>query len=611
MYKMDPSDDFIKSAVESEISRMLAKNAASSKMKFVEPEPEYPQIKQEPEDTMEEETSMQESDHEMEDEEEANSSGFKVDNISSGSNKFSVKVVTKYMCRYCARQFDSPDEMQEHIATHARGKSSYHTCYVCGKTYSTPSKLQRHVRVHSGERPYACNICGRRFTRSDHVKQHLKVHMPQKQRNTCRICGQKFLRRQTLHSHLQQTHGVATVYTCHRCGEAFDEITKLHNHKLSHVSIYGKNDGPAVEGGMVIKKEPGENGDSNPLLIGLAKFSLGPQPAPDDLVKTVNAAQLSRMADNGDAYKNDVYIAETHRLAVAVQKPVGKAPVTVKPQTTRTVYSFPQATVKISRPAPEQEEPEPEETDSNTVSDGMNMFILPADIKKERESPDHSMEESYRSGECQTSYVDDIAGEGDNDDNSDNNSRESQNEVEDDKAVERAVQNLLTGPPEEHKNIKMRLFGPASYKAAMRNKIAMKIQSPRMRQLHNPIIKTSTNVVNAVATSTSNSSDKGYTNLNTKGTANNFSPYIVGTTSINAKTKSPIQETLSKEKEKKLSKCEHCCIWFEDYTMCLLHNSLHSADESDPFTCRKCLKKLGNRLEFTAHLVWHLEPNMD
>jgi hypothetical protein len=45
---------------------------------------------------------------------------------------------------------------------------------------------------------------------------------------------------------------------------------------------------------MVIKQEAGENGENDTPIIGLAKFSLGPQPAPDDLVKQVNAAQMGR-----------------------------------------------------------------------------------------------------------------------------------------------------------------------------------------------------------------------------------------------------------------------------------------------------------------------------
>lgn len=605
---MEATDDYIKSAVENEISRMLAKNAANTGKSGASETVGGCEIKKEPEEVMEQDTSLQDSDNDMETTEDEN---IQVENACT--NKYSVKVVTKYMCRYCARQFDSPDEMQEHIASHARGKCTYHACYVCGKTYSTPSKLQRHVRVHSGERPYACNICGRRFTRSDHVKQHLKVHMPQKQRNTCRLCGQKFLRRQTLHSHLQQAHSVSTVYTCHRCGEAFDEITKLHSHKNSHVSIYGKNDGPEVEGGMVIKQEAGENGENDTPIIGLAKFSLGPQPAPDDLVKQVSAAQMGNMSQNGYTYKSEgYYTTETHRLAVVSQKTVDK-PTHNKPQTTTTaVYSCPMSSFDACRPlVPEEDVVK----DSNTVSDGMNMFILPSDIKKERESPDNSFNESneeiYKSDNCQSSYFDDIAAEENESHDATDVGQKSSELMDDEKLVEKAVQNLLTGPPGENKGIKMKLFGPASYKAAMRNKIAMKVPTPRLRQMQNPMVKASA-TGNVVMSSLS--AEKGYTTITKpESEAANFSPYIVGGGSgagVTAKTQSPVQVTLSKEKEKKLSKCEHCCIWFEDYTMCLLHNSLHSADENDPFTCRKCLKKLGNRLEFTAHLVWHLEPNM-
>ncbi|XP_064597519.1 protein suppressor of hairy wing-like [Liolophura sinensis] len=58
-------------------------------------------------------------------------------------------------------------------------------------------------------------------------------------------------------------------------------------------------------------------------------------------------------------------------------------------------------------------------------------------------------------------------------------------------------------------------------------------------------------------------------------------------------------------------RCEPCRTLFEDYSMYLLHNSLHVRGGQTPFACLRCGKRLGNRLEFTAHLVWHLSPNMD
>lgn len=263
-----------------------------------------------------------------------------------------------------------------------------------------------------------------------------------------------------------------------------------------------------------------------------------------------------------------------------------------KPQV--ATYSYP---IKYARSPPPQEMQE-ENYQADTLSDGMNMFILPSHIKKEPESPEYSMDYSYKADDTNSSYVDDIAGENQEEEDEDEYD-EDQDDSKTGNLGENAVQNLLTGPPAENKGIKMKLFGPASYKAAMRNKIAMKIPTPRLRQMQNPMIRSAT-----MASKTDN--------INSNLEAKNFSPYIVGTASLGpGQTVSPVQETISKEKEKKLSKCEHCCIWFEDYTMCLLHNSLHSADDTDPFTCRKCMKKLGNRLEFTAHLVWHLEPDMD
>lgn len=251
-----------------------------------------------------------------------------------------------------------------------------------------------------------------------------------------------------------------------------------------------------------------------------------------------------------------------YRLAVAIPKRVN----------TNVKYgiptrSYPLRYLQDVGPKDQPEEMESQEDDEEmeeggTVSDGMNMFILPSDIKKEPEDPEE-----------EPSYAYDTA--------ADHDDQEAPNGDE-------IAQNLLTRQPEEHKGIKMKLFGPASYKAmkvAMQNKIAMKTHNLRQRKVE--------------------ASGSGLTTPSKQSSASSSSGDHVDNKETVA------EEALSNEKEKKLSKCEHCCIWFEDYTMCLLHNSLHSADEGDPFTCRKCMKKLGNRLEFTAHLVWHLEPDMD
>lgn len=53
--------------------------------------------------------------------------------------------------------------------------------------------------------------------------------------------------------------------------------------------------------------------------------------------------------------------------------------------------------------------------------------------------------------------------------------------------------------------------------------------------------------------------------------------------------------------------CFHCGIYFHDYTMFHLHQSLHSPIDEDPFRCPSCNKHCQDRIEFTFHIVWHVK----
>lgn len=53
--------------------------------------------------------------------------------------------------------------------------------------------------------------------------------------------------------------------------------------------------------------------------------------------------------------------------------------------------------------------------------------------------------------------------------------------------------------------------------------------------------------------------------------------------------------------------CQHCNIFFYDYTMYHLHESLHMPYEEYPFRCPSCGKNCQDRIEFMFHTVWHVK----
>ena len=84
-------------------------------------------------------------------------------------------------------------------------------------------------------------------------------------------------------------------------------------------------------------------------------------------------------------------------------------------------------------------------------------------------------------------------------------------------------------------------------------------------------------------------------------------------------SKSPVSESESESKrdvtttsdtptvDSGIHHCPHCNIFFHDFTMFNLHQSLHSPVDEDPFLCPSCLKHCQDRIEFMFHIVWHVK----
>ncbi|XP_062594604.1 sal-like protein 1 [Saccostrea cucullata] len=507
----------------------------------------------------------------------------KTDVTPSDAVEGSLKVVTRYMCRYCARQFDSAEDMKKHIVSHTKpGRVSNHSCFVCGKTYSTPSKLQRHVRVHSGERPYPCHVCGRRFTRSDHVKQHLKTHLPQREKNTCRICSMKFNTRQALFSHLQVTHSINQIFTCDKCGEAFDNAEKLKSHKISHETLAQPTvtESADIEGAMLIQQNNANKvvDCENLMVIGLAKFS-------------VSAAMISDMDEDMEDESNDGKSSSLSKASRKLDYTNGNDEESADKilndadtiDTDGTMYISPELMEKFikSEPMDDYEDSTAQGNSDGFQNSGIAVHSSDSKFVKDMWQNDSESEEVEKKPTVDESETAIHFSTGTKSIGNGRKVTEIMVYPKTGAKVTSYTEPITSQTLAEPSKIKL---GPASYKAAVRKKLQMNYPYPR--NTFKSLVKTLGINSNAVSVDKTN-------------------------TTAPKQAESPAATSTTAPTEKKTWKCEHCSIYFEDYSMSLLHSSLHDADEEDPFTCRKCLKKLGNRLEFTAHLVWHLEPMMD
>ncbi|GAB1604301.1 MDS1 and EVI1 complex locus protein EVI1-A-like [Argonauta hians] len=565
---------------------------------------------------------------------------------------------SSYMCRYCAKQFVSVRDMQLHILQHSRGNAPLN-CAICNKSYRTPSKLQRHVRVHSGERPYICNLCGRRFTRSDHLKQHMKVHSPNRQKNMCRLCNARFTSCHLLVSHLR-THEIYQVHLCRFCGEGFTAADELERHKKLHdvkgniratrgrrSTVHSMMTDPALDmvnpenGDSLLSEQESLLSGGKPNLqgskwIGCARFCLSQIPPENNNnnnttsndennnssscidITGVEGVEGSTLDPNRDENGHGHGQGQGHDLdspsGAELRKRLSPSQAATAAQDRDTeiivhdegdnkedlddVEIIAEDLSKGRRDTEDTEDSKidcsnrpkmvvsplsnPPDTSSSSVMSSLlkgsspesnlnrsKPFIMPA-APTNLSSP-HG-EDGYQATLSRTSIpYPPFKGDG-------SNSlkalikRESQGLEAQNMSYTR---NLLNVPP----TLGRPFYVPSQYSSPHLQFSPYPISSAYLELLYN-----SSSSSNRHHNSSSNSS------------------------SFNLSSSSQQQQQQQSSGMSSGARCEHCHIWFEDSAMFMLHNSLHSADDADPFTCKKCMKKMGNRLEFTAHLVWHLDP---
>ncbi|GAB1602976.1 zinc finger protein 148 [Argonauta hians] len=547
------------------------------------------------------------------------------------------------MCRYCAMQFDTEDELNSHVLSHSRGAAPL-KCTLCGQTYRTSSKLQRHIRVHSGEKPYICHICGRRFSRSDHLKQHSKVHSNHRTKNSCRVCNARFVASHLLKSHLR-SHGIKSIQTCETCGEAFETCIELEKHQKLHEikqNTLGK-----VRRKFNQTLEEVANGDAEtntneePPVIegakwtGCARFCLvNPQPPENDTntisIETVENSEkgwmqiVGQLAEADFAEHNAAKIEHTNETIVKEELPE-KSSTNLEDNDTKMLD------IKESRDPindPSTKSPSPLLTIVESVNDE-------DDYVNEREVEDEEMDEEslMKASTIKIENVGDIEEEGGENDYEVEVEEEEGEEEEEEGEGEDIEPNCDELSCDERMEV-IEASEEFSDDDCPSSNTAIKVcyslvgSGEEFENIEAETITDGTKMFVVPSTTDFEKNDQeeeeggeegeGDISDNLNGQMEFEDQEISYTISLVDKQPMESDQTTANNNtisrtgplqigNKKISNCKHCGIWFEDFAIYMLHNSLHLGND-DPFTCKKCLKKLGNRLEFMAHLMWHLEP---
>ncbi|KAL3842669.1 hypothetical protein ACJMK2_020659 [Sinanodonta woodiana] len=106
-------------------------------------------------------------------------------------------------------------------------------CRYCGKTFTRTFYRREHERIHTGEKPYTCAFCGRRFNNQGSCAKHERRHcFPLgTEKHECNICKATFSAAYTLKVH-RQKHFQTESISCDVCGKLFGIEAALRRHVL-------------------------------------------------------------------------------------------------------------------------------------------------------------------------------------------------------------------------------------------------------------------------------------------------------------------------------------------------------------------------------------------
>lgn len=140
--------------------------------------------------------------------------------------------ISRYICEYCGKKFNSAGGFRYHVDSHEIGKAKVYSCSLCIYTTRRQADLRKHNVIHTGEKKYKCEVCGQEFSVNSSYKRHLRIHSGQKPYK-CSVCSKDFSSNGTLKQHMVKHTDIRNII-CEVCGISF----RLQHHYTAHQKLH-------------------------------------------------------------------------------------------------------------------------------------------------------------------------------------------------------------------------------------------------------------------------------------------------------------------------------------------------------------------------------------
>lgn len=474
-----------------------------------------------------------------------------------------------------------------------RNKDESLSCNICGKTFSTPASLSMHKKIHSGEKPHQCGTCGKSFTQIGTLRAHERVHTGEKPYE-CNICGKTFAQCGSFRMHERRHHRdmMENFQKCFVCGASFSSIEDLQKHLMCH------------PGALSLNLHPGSLGFPGPLPLGFGfppdldgKDHSKPE-GPDMSVSEIEKA-FSLFAGQPKAGPV-VSLSEHFHLP--------PFPSTAHALIQRSLSQGSDHTTAVSMLLAANNSENLNLLGQSYSSPGLlsnaRLPLLPTDTNQSASTTHNSTKpeeiEPVSTTTRSRKYSSDSHASLPDGQSSDNKSKNQNDEDQENEPEAEVASHSQKTPSEDSSLAESRSTedfqsddqqqnGIGVGSISRRNLNKRMISSTNTRKQRRPMRRLSTSAI------IDPTAYQQHYNLEDGGDT--------GEEEELTKDQLMVSFLLSKGE---VYKCEHCHIIFEDCSLYLLHNGLHS-NGSDPFKCVICKKSCNGRMEFNCHLTSHIK----